>query len=371
MRVPYHLLITFDTIRKSELIHYLNGQNALTIQALLALFLVMEKHKGDKSEWKSYICSLPYPEPLLPWMCNAEEMKFYPEDLRTNALKLQGNFEESFSNVKKSLMLDNPCKCCQKSLDYLLDTSLFRWAYVLVNTRAVYIDPDYIMSKDNSHESLLADDPFLALCPFLDLINHHHIARTKANVVSIKGEAFYQLTTLTGFKKYEQFFISYGAHSNDKLLMEYGFFIPGNVFDTIKITFNEILDVLKLSLDERQYKSIKNYEFNADELYVNQNGVSFVLKAILFVGYHPNIMNYGSFIFSNRYPSDFDSIVTRSTKVLLNFKLELYKSDINKHSEGRTSSSDCVKLMNDFLEYRLKYVQKLLMLSEENKLCFS
>ncbi|CAG9768686.1 unnamed protein product [Ceutorhynchus assimilis] len=364
LKIPFRLLITFDSIRKSELVDYFDvGQKPLTIHTLLAVFLVMEKHKGKKSKWKNYIESLPYPEPLLPWMCNDEE--FYPDELKSCAVKLQQNFEESFKNL--SLNLSVLCKCCKNSLNYLLDFDMFKWAYVLVNTRAVYIDADYLISNDNSHVSLLVDEPILALCPYLDLINHHYKARTKANVVNVDGEAFYQLITMTGFSKYEQIFISYGAHSNDKLFMEYGFFIPGNVFDFVKISFKEILEILKISLDERQYKAIKNYKFNANEVYINQNGPSFVLKAILFVGYYPEILNYGSFIFSNRFPSDFSSVILKGTRVLLNFKLEEYKSDVRRYEDN---VDDFAKLMSNYLEYRVKYVQDLLLLLEENKLCF-
>ncbi|XP_066144025.1 SET domain-containing protein 4 [Euwallacea fornicatus] len=366
VRIPLNLLITFDTIRKSELIEYLNvEEKSLNIQTLLTLFLVMEKHKGTQSEWKNYIDSLPCPEPTLPWTCKQEDIEFYPEELRVKALRLRNSFEECVNMLKVSFRPGASCRCCGKSIDYLLDTQSFRWAYVLVNTRAVYVDPTFLMSKDNSHQSLLSDDPSLALCPYMDLFNHHYTARTKANIVSIRGQYFYQLTTMTGFKKYQQFFISYGAHSNEKLFMEYGFFIPGNVFDFVRINLREVIEILKMSLEERQYKYIKNYEFDEDEVYVNQNGLSFVLKAILFVCYHPGISNYASYIFSNKYPTEFDSIVRMSTKKLLEFKLHMCQKDIEE-----------LKLKNlgqvhGFLDYREQYILRLLQLLEENMLCFS
>ncbi|XP_048518460.1 SET domain-containing protein 4 isoform X1 [Dendroctonus ponderosae] len=356
MRIPFDLLITFDTIRKSKLVGLLT--RPLSIQTLLALFLVKERHKGAQSEWKSYIDSLPYPEPGLPWMEHPDEIELYPEDLKYLARNLQGNFQECLESARKALAVD-------KGLEYLLEEPSLRWAYVLVNTRAVYVDPEYLMSKDSSNVELLADAPFLALCPYLDLINHHYLAKTKATVVSVEGRAFYELASLSGFKRYEQFFISYGAHSNEKLLMEYGFFIPGNLFDFVRISLQEILDSVAVSLDDRQYKYIKNYEFHADDLYVNENGASFVLKAILFVGSYPNIVDYASYIFSNRYPNDFEQVLSLSTRRLLEFKLAAYRKDVKILPKSNS------EVMNDFLRYRVQYVERLLNLLDENKLCFS
>lgn len=370
LRIPFNLLITFDTVRKSELIGYLNELQPLTIQTLLALFVVMERHKGDKSQWKDYLESLPDPEPFLPWLCQEEVIdRWFPDDFKRPLKELQNNFLKGYENARKALRSDVCCRCCGASLDYLLEIAKFRWGYILVNTRSVYVDPDYLTAEDQSSLDLLADDPFLALCPYMDLINHHYLAKTKANVISIQGETFYQLTTITGFKKYEQLFISYGAHCNEKLLMEYGFFIPGNVFDTVKINLEEVLQVFKVSLDERQYKYIKNHEFDADEVYINENGLSFILKAILFVCFHPDVTNYATYIFSNKYPSDFEnSIVYTSTKSLLNFKLSCYQNDVKR---GIPSDIEGEKIINSFLEYRVVYVKRLLALLEDGKLSFS
>lgn len=346
MRIPFDLLITFDTIRKSKLVDQLT--RPLSIQTLLALFLVKERRKGEHSAWKSYLDSLPDPEPSLPWMVQPDHIQFYPEDLKCVARNLRGNFQECLESARKALEVDEPS---------------FRWAYVLVNTRAVYVDPEYLLSRDSSSVELLADAPFLALCPYLDLINHHYLAKTKATVVSVEGRAFYELASLSGFKRYEQFFISYGAHSNEKLLMEYGFFIPGNRFDVVRISLQEVLDSLAVSLDARQYKYIKNYEFHADDLYVNENGASFVLKAILFVGSYPDIVDYASYIFSNRYPDGFGRVLGLSTRRLLEFKLAIYQKDVK--------ILPIANAMHDFLEYRVKYVERLLNLLDANKLCFS
>ncbi|XP_050301425.1 SET domain-containing protein 4 [Anthonomus grandis grandis] len=370
IKIPFGLLISFDTIATSELIDALKKDIALNIQTLLSLFMVMERHKDVKSPWKRYIDSLPNEEPILPWTCSEEEIYCYPEHLRTIAQVLHENFNECFEKAKMSLSRTVLCVCCGQPLaDYLLNFDSFKWGYVLVNTRAVYIDPQCLIYYDNP--SFLEDEPALALCPFLDLFNHHFEARTKADVVPEEGKLYYQLTTLTGFKRYEQIFISYGAHNNEKLLMEYGFFIPGNLFDFVRFNFDELLDILKVSVSQKHYKSVKKYEFDDDDLYINHNGASFGLKAILFVVLFPKVLNHVSYVFSNKYPNDFEQVLVNNVRTLLNFKLNIYKNDVENYNNHRKFKQSCgIDVVIEFLNYRVKYVDGLLKLLDENKLCF-
>lgn len=77
-------------------------------------------------------------------------------------------------------------------------------------------------------------------------------ANTEANLVQDGGELVYQLKTLAGFKKKKQIFISYGQHDNVKLLNEYGFFMPGNIYDTLIFKFEDVLKVLGFNLDQNR-----------------------------------------------------------------------------------------------------------------------
>ena len=62
-----------------------------------------------------------------------------------------------------------------------------------------------------------------ALVPFLDCLNHSPDARTKTKI----SKTHFELITEVGASKDDQVFISYGAHSDTFLMLEYGF-VTGN-----------------------------------------------------------------------------------------------------------------------------------------------
>lgn len=45
----------------------------------------------------------------------------------------------------------------------------------------------------------------------------------------------YEITTLSGCKKYEEVFIGYGPHDNQRLLLEYGFVAHHNPHSTVHV----------------------------------------------------------------------------------------------------------------------------------------
>lgn len=269
--VPFDLMITYNTL-KENLQEMISVQShGLKIHDLLTLFLITEKGKDD-SLWKSYMESLPSELPLLPWLAVSNEINLYPVDLQIICEKNRENFLESMSRAKKSISRVDGC---------VLDENLFKWGYVLVNTRAVYVDPQ-IAIANGQFSDLLIDQPSMALCPFLDMFNHHFLAKTEAEIIEKEGKLVYRLKTFTKYKKYDQIFISYGVHDNIKLLMEYGFFIPGNILDVVKFDLHSLLDIFKVNLKQKSYKFIMDHNFNSD-LYVGYNGISFNLKAVFFV----------------------------------------------------------------------------------------
>ncbi|XP_076255058.1 SET domain-containing protein 4 [Rhynchophorus ferrugineus] len=364
IHVPMSVLITCNTLAESGVFKHVCGKGRLNIHTLLAFFLALEKHKHDKSSWFYYIRTLPDPEPTLPWTVADDVFKLcihrIPRELRENIIKLRDNYQENFSKLKQSILTKTICSCCESTVDNVLNERLFRWAYVLVNTRAVYIDPRQVSFSTGTDISILSDEPSMALCPFLDMFNHHYLAQTVADVVLIQGQRFYELRTLRSFKKHEQFFICYGAHDNVKLLMEYGFFIPDNPNDCVKFSFQELLLILKLSFNEKQYKFIRNHCFDDKDIYINWSGPSFNLKAICFIHSYVDCLNYSSIIFSEAYPNDFSHDVEELLEKLLNYKLNEFENDVQHMSHDSVGTNDQLALIKDFLDFRIKYAKKLL-----------
>ncbi|KAH7405726.1 hypothetical protein DE146DRAFT_609344 [Phaeosphaeria sp. MPI-PUGE-AT-0046c] len=110
---------------------------------------------------------------------------------------------------------------------------LFTYTWLIVNTRTFYWEyPDL----PNSHprlprrrKQLTADDCY-AMCPFMDYFNHSDEGCTPQ--CDSKG---YSVTADREYKAGDEVFVSYGPHTNDFLLAEYGFILDNNYNDSIPL----------------------------------------------------------------------------------------------------------------------------------------
>ncbi|KAL6712611.1 hypothetical protein ACN47E_000488 [Coniothyrium glycines] len=135
-----------------------------------------------------------------------------------------------------------------------IDKATFSYTWIIVNTRTFYWDyPDL----PNSHPrlpkrraKLTADDCYV-MCPFIDYFNHSDVGCDPTH--DAKG---YLVTADRDYKAGEEVFVSYGPHTNDFLLVEYGFLLEKNKQDSIP------LDQLLLpSFDHDQINALKDDGF--------------------------------------------------------------------------------------------------------------
>lgn len=134
---------------------------------------------------------------------------------------------------------------------------LFTYTWLIVNTRTFYWNyPDL----PNSHPRLpkrktkLTGDDCYAMCPFMDYFNHSDVGCDPE--ADSKG---YSVTADRAYKAGEEVFVSYGAHTNDFLLAEYGFILESNMRDAIP------LDHLILPLlDKDQMQALKEDGFHGN-----------------------------------------------------------------------------------------------------------
>ncbi|KAF8853952.1 SET domain-containing protein [Acephala macrosclerotiorum] len=93
----------------------------------------------------------------------------------------------------------------------------YLYAWLLVNTRTFYfVSPAPGVKTPKNH------DDCMALNPFADYFNH----ASHGCIVSFTNEG-YKVVTDRLYEKGEEVFVRYGNHSNDFLLTEYGFILPG------------------------------------------------------------------------------------------------------------------------------------------------
>ena len=177
--------------------------------ATLIRFLMKEERAGGASAWASYMADLPLEFGCLPIFIGARPEHFtyiLPPDI-VEALRSQRSAAES--------LYEGIAKEC----DDLSWKQFIRW-WAVVNTRCV------------SMHSRKGRDT-MALAPTLDMFNHSCTTESDAHYDEARQGYIVRVGGVV--KSGEQVFISYGPHSNAKLLMEYGFVLAGNPHSTVVV----------------------------------------------------------------------------------------------------------------------------------------
>lgn len=269
IQLPLRTLITTDTLLQSNIEILLSSSTTekFSSQSILAAFLAYETHLGTDSKWYLYLETLPQSF-TNPDFCSNKEKRALP-DFILDALHKTHKIENEFSlltKVMKRLNVVQGCYCphCGAPLQEIITFARYKWAYCVVNTRAVYIDDKLCKNLSN-----IKQPNNLALAPFLDLFNHDVNTAVRVSVVTDDNQnAFYQIVTLKSFEREAQVFINYGAHNSLKLYVEYGFFISCNPLDEIHFDISDVqrcIDVPKNKLDFIMENGLhKNISFTRD-----------------------------------------------------------------------------------------------------------
>ncbi|KFY35378.1 hypothetical protein V494_05973 [Pseudogymnoascus sp. VKM F-4513 (FW-928)] len=169
------------------------------------------------------------------------------EDFQTSMPILWPPILQSFLPEAASALLSNQMK--KFSLDWATvsgafpdrtrDHYLYNW--LIVNTRTFYYVPPGTKRKKDPQDCM-------ALNPFADYFNHS----SQGCTVEFGPEGF-EITSNKVYEKGEEVYISYGKHSNDFLLAEYGFIMDENEADHI------LLDgVIITEMDAEQHELVKD-----------------------------------------------------------------------------------------------------------------
>jgi hypothetical protein len=118
-----------------------------------------------------------------------------------------------------------------------LDKKDYVYAWLLVNTRTFYYVPPGAKKPKNP-------DDGMALNPFADYFNHSSVGCSV--IYSPRG---FDIATDRVYEKGEEVYISYGRHSNDFLLAEYGFVMENNSWDAVGL--DEVI-LPKLSREQKE-----------------------------------------------------------------------------------------------------------------------
>ncbi|XP_033930294.1 SET domain-containing protein 4 isoform X3 [Melopsittacus undulatus] len=194
--LPEKCLLTTSTVLSSCLGEYIMKWKP-PVSPLIALctFLVAEKHAGEKSPWKPYLDILPktYTCPV----CLGHDAPLFAENTET-----------------------------------IFNYSALEWAWCTVNTRTIYM-------KHSQRECFSIEPDVYALAPYLDLLNHSPNVQVKA--AFNEQTRRYEIWTKSQCKRYEEVFICYGPHDNQRLLLEYGFVAVDNPHSSVYVSSDTLL----------------------------------------------------------------------------------------------------------------------------------
>jgi hypothetical protein len=102
-----------------------------------------------------------------------------------------------------------------------LDRTNYMYHWFVINTRTFFFETPEMEKYDWEDK--------LGLLPAADLFNHSN----DGCKVTWSNDEGYTITTNRTYQAGEELFISYGEHSNDFLLVEYGFTIAQNLYDEV------------------------------------------------------------------------------------------------------------------------------------------
>lgn len=214
---------------------------------LLLSYYLYRYHNDKGNYWNSFMETLPTEEDLetMPLTWNVEKVEELPPKVQELVKKQKEKLQKEMELVKTTLNVE-------------LDERLFKWAWMCVNTRCIYMN----IPGTPSHKEKVT------LAPFADFINHTCDRDSSVNL-KIDGRGL----TLTARQEYEagqELYLSYGAHDNARLLIEYGFTVPENPWDTVDIS-----DYILPKLNDVQLQCLEQEGYVGANYTVNREGPSF------------------------------------------------------------------------------------------------
>lgn len=221
--LPETCLLTTATVLSSYMGPFIKGWTPrLSPLLVLCVFLVLERHTGPLSQWSPYIDVLPT-EYTCPVYFTDDVMDLLPLTVRRRALEQRRSVQDLHSTNHAFFRSLQPL--LEQPVEEVLTHEALRWAWCSVNTRSVFMP--------HSPNNFLSGQDVCALAPFLDLLNHRPDVQVSA--VFNSTTRCYEIQSFSGSRCYQQAFINYGCHDNQRLLLEYGFVASNNPHSVVYV----------------------------------------------------------------------------------------------------------------------------------------
>jgi histone-lysine N-methyltransferase SETD3 len=207
LQIPRSHLLTQQLARSSDIGRLIQSHvNPDNEELYLASFLLQEKHRPD-SFWKPYVDSLPEAFPHLPLFFSEEERAL-----------LEGSFVQTLLAFQVQSLGQEYALLCQKVPGYeRFSLDDFVWARLSVSSRTFGLQVGGLQGR--------------CLVPLADMLNH----RRPPDVLWDTSEdgQFFVMTAQNAVATGMEIHDSYGAKSNDLLLLHFGFVAENNEQDEV------------------------------------------------------------------------------------------------------------------------------------------
>ncbi|ODQ66998.1 SET domain-containing protein [Nadsonia fulvescens var. elongata DSM 6958] len=324
MRNVYPYFLNFFSGDSTQLSDGISILNTISAQGIMALFLLMEQTSKSKSPWANFLSVLPTPEDLqttpLTWeRCETQEpsnssqanfkarknnsnggsnsdgdsnsdsdseveatilhdaqWRLLSYSTRQYVLKQEKNVTGDFKGCESLIKLLNSLAPTTTDLS-MITSAQYKHAWLCVNSRCLYHTLSAASSLKTRAFNWKASDN-LTMAPYVDFLNHS--TDTKLHCVAKTVTLGFEVcaSPVSGYKKGEEILLCYGAHSNEKLLCEYGFCVDDNPWETVDIT-NEIVSGYIMNKSETDFSKEINVLLNKYDYYdgytINNHGLSF------------------------------------------------------------------------------------------------
>ncbi|XP_022765260.1 ribulose-1,5 bisphosphate carboxylase/oxygenase large subunit N-methyltransferase, chloroplastic isoform X2 [Durio zibethinus] len=225
LKVPYSVQIAPGNLLPK--IKALLSDKKIGTVSKLAMILLVEQKRGQDSEWDHYISCLPqhgYIHSTIFW-------SEYELDLICQSSVYQETVDQKVT-IEKDFAAVMPALEQFPELFESITLKDFMRAYFLVTSRA--------------WESTKG----LSLIPFTDFMNHDGVSNSI--VLFDEDKKLSEVIADRNYSPGEEVLISYGKFPNATLLLDFGFTLPYNIHDQVKIHMNipyhDILREMKLEL---------------------------------------------------------------------------------------------------------------------------
>lgn len=255
----------------------------LTSFQMIGMYLCLEQKRLEQSVWRHFIAMLPTIEDfqLIPMVWKFDGLEELFSELPPTAQHRANNMYKKFLNDYETVVSFINQYTANSHNQIEITKLQFLVSWLCINSRCLYMElPQSKTNEDN-----------FTMAPFVDFLNH---SATEQCVLKISNRTGFNVITSSRYEAEDEVFLSYGPHSNEFLLCEYGFYLGENQWNDLDISS----DLISL-MDETAIAYLKEVSYY-NEYTLTETDVSFRTQIALAV-----IEEQSGNLYSNKRLSSF------------------------------------------------------------------